>query len=141
MISNQDRLSRLHELKAQARLGGGARRRQAQHDRGKLTARERIDLLLDPGTFEEIDQLVLHRATAFGLERQHYLGDAVVTGHGRVDGRVVFVFAQDFTTLGGTLSEAMGEKIAAESRTGCARVWPWNRLHHLRRHGRRASCP
>ena len=72
---------------------------------------ERIDLLLDPGTFEELDQLVLHRSKAFGLDEQQYLGDAVVTGHGLIDGRVVFIFAQDFTTLGGTLSEAMGEKI------------------------------
>ncbi|MEX0750284.1 MAG: acyl-CoA carboxylase subunit beta, partial [Dehalococcoidia bacterium] len=99
-------------MKDQARLGGGARRNEAQHERGKLTARERIDILLDAGTFEEIDQLVVHRAEEFGLAERHYLGDAVVTGYGSIDGRVVFVFSQDFTIFGGSLSEAMSEKIA-----------------------------
>jgi propionyl-CoA carboxylase beta chain len=99
-------------MKDQARLGGGERRNAAQRARGKLTARERIDLLLDPGTFEEIDQLVVHRARDFGLGERHYLGDAVVTGYGQIDGRTVFVFSQDFTILGGSLSEATSEKIA-----------------------------
>ena len=99
-------------MKEQARLGGGARRIEAQHERGKLTARERLDILLDPGSFEEVDQLMVHRATEFGLDKQHYLGDAVVTGHGKIDGRGVFVFSQDFTVFGGSLSEAMGEKMS-----------------------------
>ena len=99
-------------MKDQARLGGGLKRIEAQHARGKLTARERIDILLDPGTFEELDQLVVHRATEFGMDEQHFLGDAVVTGYGKIDGRGVFVFSQDFTVFGGSLSEAMGEKMS-----------------------------
>jgi len=111
-MSTEERLKRLLELKDQARLGGGLKRIEQQHERGKRTARERIDILLDPGTFEEIDQFVVHRATDFGLDKQHYLGDAVVTGHGKIDGRTVFVFSQDFTVFGGSLSEAMGEKMS-----------------------------
>src|SRR6185295_315845 len=99
-MSTEQRLKKLLEMKDQARLGGGLRRIEAQHERGKRTARERIDILLDPGTFEELDQLVIHRATEFGLDSQHYLGDAVVTGHGKIDGRTVFVFSQDFTVFG-----------------------------------------
>jgi len=111
-MSSEERLQKLLQMKDQARLGGGLKRIQAQHERGKLTARERIDILLDPGTFEELDQLVVHRATEFGLDEQHYLGDAVVTGYGKIDGRGVFVFSQDFTVFGGSLSEAMGEKMS-----------------------------
>jgi propionyl-CoA carboxylase beta chain len=111
-MSSEERLKKLLQMKDQARLGGGLRRIEAQHERGKKTARERIDVLLDPGTFEEIDQLVVHRATEFGLDEQHYLGDAVVTGFGKIDGRGVFVFSQDFTVFGGSLSEAMGEKMS-----------------------------
>ena len=112
LTGNDERLAQLLRMKDQARLGGGARRNDAQHERGKLTARERIDLLLDPGTFEEIDQLMVHRAREFGLGERHFLGDAAVTGHGKIDGRGVFVFAQDYTILGGSLSEVMGEKLA-----------------------------
>ncbi len=111
-MSSEERLSRLLQMKDQARLGGGLKRIEAQHGRGKLTARERIDILLDPGTFEELDQLVIHRATEFGMDDQHFLGDAVVTGYGKIDGRGVFVFSQDFTVFGGSLSEAMGEKMS-----------------------------
>jgi propionyl-CoA carboxylase beta chain len=111
-MSAEARLEKLLQMKDQARLGGGLKRIEAQHERGKLTARERIDILLDPGTFEEMDQLMLHRATDFGLDQQHYLGDAVVTGWGKIDGRTVFVFSQDFTVFGGSLSEAMGEKMS-----------------------------
>ena len=100
-MANEERLKKLLEMKDQARLGGGLKRIQAQHERGKLTARERLDILLDPGTFEEMDQLMIHRATEFGLDEQHYLGDAVVTGYGKIDGRVVFVFSQDFTVFAG----------------------------------------
>ncbi len=106
-----DRLSELKDLKGKASLGGGAERVEAQHKRGKLTARERIALLLDEGTFEEIDALVTHRSTEFGLDKQKYLGDAVVVGYGKIEGRTVYVYAQDFTVFGGSLSEAAGEKI------------------------------
>lgn len=106
-----DALQRLDELKARGRLGGGQDRIDAQHKRGKLTARERIDVLLDPGSFEELDALKTHRATMFGLENDKPLGDSVVTGWGKIDGRIVYVFSQDFTVFGGSLSEAAGEKI------------------------------
>jgi acetyl-CoA carboxylase carboxyltransferase component len=105
------RVARLRELKAQALLGGGQRRIDQQHARGKLTARERLDLLLDEGSFEETDMLVTHRSSDFGLEKQRILGDGVVTGWGRIDGRLVYVFSQDFTVFGGSLSEAFAEKI------------------------------
>ena len=101
----------LREKREEALLGGGVRRIEGQHRRGKLTARERITMLLDEGTFEEIDVFVLHRATEFGLENQKYLGDAVVTGYGKVNGRLVFVYSQDFTILGGSLSEAVAQKV------------------------------
>ncbi|MEO6349798.1 MAG: acyl-CoA carboxylase subunit beta [Candidatus Limnocylindrales bacterium] len=98
-------------MRAESRLGGGEARIVQQHDRGKLTARERLDLLLDPGSFVEFDAFVTHRANDFGLENERYLGDGVVTGHGTIDGRLVFVFSQDFTVFGGSLSEAHAEKI------------------------------
>ncbi|MEO8458880.1 MAG: carboxyl transferase domain-containing protein, partial [Chloroflexota bacterium] len=106
-----DRLARMREMKEQGALGGGAERIEAQHKRGKLTARERIAILLDEGTFEEIDALVTHRSDQFGLDKQRFLGDSVVTGWGKIDGRLVFVYAQDFTVVGGSLSEAAGEKV------------------------------
>ncbi|MFQ6019839.1 MAG: carboxyl transferase domain-containing protein, partial [Dehalococcoidia bacterium] len=107
----QDKLAELQRLKELARQGGGKERIETQHKRGKLTARERIAALMDPGSFEELDPLVTHRATEFGLDKQKYYGDAVVTGHGKIDGRLVYVFAQDFTVFGGSLSEAVAEKI------------------------------
>jgi acetyl-CoA carboxylase carboxyltransferase component len=109
--TNADRLARLEQLRAEALEGGGPVRVERQHAWGKLTARERLDLLLDPGSFTELDAFVTHRATEFGLDQQHFLGDGVVTGHGTVDGRLVFVFSQDFTVFGGSLSEAYAEKI------------------------------
>src|SRR5438045_5186553 len=109
-MSTEERLKRLLQMKDQARLGGGAKRIEAQHERGKLTARERLDILLDPGTFEELDQLMVHRATEFGLDEQHFLGDAVVTGYGKIDGRQVFVLSHDLTLFGGSLSHATGTK-------------------------------
>ena len=109
--SNQTPLERLESMKAQARMGGGEKRMEAQHAKGKLTARERIDLLLDPGSFEEMGMLVTHRSTLFGLDKQQFLGDGVVTGYGTVNGRLVYVFSQDFTVLGGSLAEAHAEKI------------------------------
>jgi propionyl-CoA carboxylase beta chain len=105
------KLERLRAMRSQAQLGGGAERIAQQHARGKLTARERLDVLLDPGTFQEIGGLVTHRSTGFGLDQRRYLGDGVVTGYGRIDGRPVFAFSQDFTVFGGSLSEAHGEKI------------------------------
>jgi propionyl-CoA carboxylase beta chain len=103
---------RLIDLERRAELGGGATRLRRQHDAGKLGARERIDLLFDPGTFEEIDKLVTHRCRDFGMEHDVVPGDGVVAGHGRVDGRPVFAFAQDFTVFGGSLSETNAAKIA-----------------------------
>ena len=106
-----DRLKRLEELRRQAELGGGEERIRAQHERGKLSARERLDLLLDEGSFIELDRFVTHRTTGFGLEKQRFLGDGVVTGYGTIHGRLVYVFSQDFTVFGGSLSEAHAEKI------------------------------
>ena len=107
----QDKHAELAELRDKARLGGGAQRIEDQHNKGKLTARERIALLLDEGTFEETDPFVQHRSTEFGLEEQRSLGDSVVTGFGKVNGRLVFLFSQDFTVIGGSLSEAAADKI------------------------------
>jgi acetyl-CoA carboxylase carboxyltransferase component len=109
--TNAERIARLEQLRAEALQGGGPVRVERQHAWGKLTARERLDLLLDPGSFVELDAFVTHRATEFGLDRQQFLGDGVVTGHGTVDGRLVFVFSQDFTVFGGSLSESYAEKI------------------------------
>ena len=105
------KLEQLAEMRRQAQLSGGERRIQQQHDKGKLTARERVAALLDEGSFAELDSFVTHRATEFGLADQKILGDAVVTGYGRVDGRLVFVYSQDFTVMGGSLSEVVGGKI------------------------------
>ena len=107
----QDKLDRLTELEKQAKAGGGEKRIQQQHARGKLTARERIDLILDPGSFEELDPFITHRTTDFGLAKQQYLGDAVVVGSGKIDGRLVFIYSQDFTVFGGTISEVGSQKI------------------------------
>ncbi|HEU4828739.1 MAG TPA: acyl-CoA carboxylase subunit beta [Gemmatimonadales bacterium] len=104
-------LEELHHRQALAEKGGGEARIAQQHGKGKLTARERLDLLLDEGSFVELDRFVTHRATAFGLAEQVYPGDGVVTGYGRIDGRLVYVFSQDFTVFGGSLSEAHAEKI------------------------------
>jgi len=104
-------LDQLHHRQALAEEGGGPARVAQQHKKGKLTARERLDLLLDPGSLVELDRFVTHRATDFGLDQQIYPGDGVVTGYGRIDGRLVYVFSQDFTVFGGSLSEAHAEKI------------------------------
>jgi propionyl-CoA carboxylase beta chain len=107
----REKLEILQEKKAAAQLGGGKERIAAQHEKGKLTARERIHFLLDAGSFEEIGALVYHRSHDFGMEKQRILGDGVVTGYGTIDGRLVYVFAQDFTVFGGSLSETHAEKI------------------------------
>src|SRR2546430_4970206 len=108
--TTRDKIDHLHELREQARLGGGEKRIEAQHAKGKLTARERIDLLIDPGTFVEIGQFVTHRSSSFGLENERYYGDGVVTGYGRIGGRLVFVFLQDFPVFGGAMSRNNGQQ-------------------------------
>jgi propionyl-CoA carboxylase beta chain len=107
----EEKFAELQRLREKAMAAGGASRIESQHKRGKLTARERASLLFDPGTFEEIDTFVVHRCTDFGMEEQKFLGDAVVTGYGKVNGRSVFVFSQDFTVSGGSLSLVASEKI------------------------------
>ncbi|MBQ9476721.1 MAG: acyl-CoA carboxylase subunit beta [Bacteroidales bacterium] len=111
MSIQTEKVKELVERRASARLGGGEKRIEAQHSKGKLTARERIELLLDPGSFEEFDMFVQHRCVNFGMDASHPDGDGVVTGHGTIDGREVYLFAQDFTVSGGSLSKTMSEKI------------------------------
>ncbi len=110
-MSMDEKLARLKDLQRESELGGGEDRLKAQHAKGKLSARERLDLLLDEGTFVELDRFVTHRSTEFGLDKKKVLGDGVVTGYGKVHGRLVYVFSQDFTVFGGSLSEAHAEKI------------------------------
>ena len=111
MSKQTERIKELVELRQKARLGGGEKAIAKQHEKGKYTARERIDMLLDPGSFEELDMFVQHRCTNFGMDKKHYLGDGVVTGSGTIDGRLVYVFAQDFTVSAGSLSEMLASKI------------------------------
>ena len=108
---NNIKRQELLTLRENSQLGGGQTRIDKQHSQGKLTARERIELLLDEDTFQEIGMFVTHRATSFGLDEQKFPGDGVVTGYGRIHGRLVYVFSQDFTVLGGSLSETHAEKI------------------------------
>jgi len=110
-VSADPGLEHLRDLKGQSRLGGGQERISAQHERGRLTARERIDLLLDKGSFRELDMFVVHRARDFGMDEKKVLGDSVVTGWGTIDGRLVYVFSQDFTVFGGSLSQVHAEKV------------------------------
>jgi propionyl-CoA carboxylase beta chain len=107
----REKLELLEHRRAESEQGGGEKRIKAQHAKGKLSARERLDLLLDDGTFVELDRFVVHRSHDFGLEDEQYYGDGVITGYGRIDGRLVYVFSQDFTVFGGSLSEAFAEKI------------------------------
>ncbi|NIP67207.1 methylmalonyl-CoA carboxyltransferase [Candidatus Bathyarchaeota archaeon] len=107
----EEKIEKLRELKEESRLGGGKERIEAQHEKGKLTARERIDLLLDPGSFVELDPFVTHRCSDFGMEEKKILGDGVVTGYGTIDGRLVFIFSQDFTVFGGSLGEMFAKKV------------------------------
>src|SRR5665213_3072583 len=111
MSSMKTKVKILEEKIAEAQLGGGKKRIEAQHKKSKLTARERIHFLVDEGSFEEIGMLVTHRSNEFGLEREKYLGDGVITGYGAINGRLVYVFSQDFTVFGGSLSETHAEKI------------------------------
>src|SRR3954447_15016160 len=109
--TQKSKIDILKDRSAEAELGGGESRLQKQRSSGKMTARERIDFFLDEGSFEEFDKFVVHRSTDFGLGEQTFPGDGVVTGHGLVDAREVFVFAQDFTVFGGSLSETHAQKI------------------------------
>ena len=110
-MNSQEKVKQLIDLREKARLGGGLRKIEDQHSKGRLTARERINILLDEGSFEEYDMFVTHRTEDFGMGNKKFLTDGVVTGHGTIDGRVVYVFAQDFTIFGGSLSEAFSQKI------------------------------
>ena len=110
-MNNQDKVKKLIDLRVEAKLGGGEKRIEAQHAKGKFTARERISMLLDEGSFEEYDMFVTHRCENFGMEKTKFMGDGVVTGQGTIDGRVVYVYAQDFTVFGGSLSETYALKI------------------------------
>src|SRR5688572_7747393 len=110
-MTQETPLQRLQRMREASLVGGGPERIAAQHKKGKLTARERIDLLLDQGSFVELDRFVTHRCTDFGMQEQLILGDGVVTGHGLIDGRPVYVYSQDFTVFGGSLSETHAEKI------------------------------
>src|SRR5690554_1288877 len=107
----EDKFKILIEKEAQAKLGGGEKRIASQHSKKKLTARERVEYLMDEGSFEEIGMLVEHRTNDFGMDREKYLGDGVITGYGTINGRLVYIFAQDFTVFGGSLSETHAEKI------------------------------
>ena len=110
-MMSENRLEELRRRHASAEAGGGAERRARQHEEGKLTARERIDLLLDEGSFEEMDKLARHRCRDFGMEQQQVDGDGFITGWGSIHGRLAYVFAQDFTVFGGSLSETNAKKI------------------------------
>lgn len=110
-MSDDPKLQQLYDLRAESRKGGGPKLVKAQHDRGRLTARERLDILLDRGSFRELDAFVKHRTTDFGLDKRKYVGDAVVTGWGTIEGRLVYVYSQDFTVLGGSLGEVHAGKI------------------------------
>src|ERR1041384_1554342 len=110
-ITIQSRIDRLAEMNRAAEFGGGKQRLERQRAEGKLTARERIALLLDKDTFEELDKFVTHRCLDFGMQDQQYPGDGVISGYGRIDGRLVYAFAQDFTVFGGSLSETNAQKI------------------------------
>ena len=107
----EEKITELNKLREQSAAGGGAKRIEAQHKRGKLTARERIDVLFDTGSFEELDPFVLHNCTDFEMDKQKFLGDSVVTGYGKIAGQTVFVFSQDFTVSGGSLSKVAADKI------------------------------
>src|SRR6202048_4067745 len=111
LTNHHDRMEELRKLDAEAEAGGGPERREREHKAGKLTARERIHLLLDENTFEELDKFMRHRCTDFGMDEQPPAGDGFVTGFARIEGRLVYVFAQDFTVFGGSLSETNALKI------------------------------
>ena len=110
-MSLEEKILSLKKLKEEARLGGGEKRIASQHEKGKYTARERIEKLLDPGSFEELDMFVEHQSTNFGIDKSHYPGDGVVVGYGTIDGRLVYIFSHDFTVFGGSLSRTFANKV------------------------------
>jgi len=110
-MSTSEQIEKLKSLREQAAKGGGEKRIEAQHEKGKMTARERVDQFLDDGTFTEVGAFVQHKCTHFGMEKKKFLGDGIVTGYGQVDGRLVYVFAHDFTVIGGTLGHAFAQKV------------------------------
>ncbi|MHA2266058.1 MAG: carboxyl transferase domain-containing protein, partial [Candidatus Thorarchaeota archaeon] len=111
MKGHKEKFDELTKLREEAKLGGGQERIDKEHEKGRLTARERIDRLLDPESFVEIDEFVVHRETGFGLDEKKILGDGVITGYGTINGRKVFIFSQDFTVWGGSLAEMYGGKM------------------------------
>jgi propionyl-CoA carboxylase beta chain len=116
MLTNKDKYIKFEELSKKAELGGGEARIEKQHAAGRLTARERIDLLVDPGTFVEFDKFVVHQSTNFGMEKSKFLGDGVISGYGKIDGRLIYLYAQDFTVFGGSLSRTNANKIIKVSK-------------------------
>src|SRR3954470_13309084 len=110
-MSMREKLELLQQKRSESEQGGGTDRIAAQHQKGKMTARERLDVLLDPGSFVELDRFVTHRCTNFGMENKKHPGDGVITGYGRINGKVVYAFAQDFTVLGGSMSRTQANKI------------------------------
>ena len=122
-MSKKSKIQKLNDLKVQSRLGGGEARIDAQHKKGRLTARERLDLLLDKGSFREMDPFVVHRTHDFGLDEQKFMSDSVVTGWGTVDGRLVYVYSQDFTVFGGSLGEVHAEKICKIMDMAVKKTW------------------
>ena len=127
------RILELREKRKQSRLGGGEKRIEKQHAKGKLTARERIDLLLDPGTFHELEPFVTSRKHDLELDEEKLLGDGVVTGYGQIEGRTIYVYAQDFTVSGGSLGEMQGQKISHVMDLAAKNGTPVTRHHGLRR--------
>ena len=131
MNSQSSKIQKLVERRQSVREGGGAKKIEAQHAKGKLTARERIALLLDEGSFEEFDMFVQHRCTNFGMDKTRYDGDGVVTGMGTIDGRQVYVYAQDFTVFGGSMSETMAQKICKVMDMAVRNGVPRNSFFHF----------
>ena len=117
-MSTSNNFEKLRELNQKAEAGGGAQRAQRQHEQGKLLARERVGILLDSGSFVELDRFRTHECGDFGMDKQKFLGDAVITGYGAIDGRLAYVFSQDFTVFGGSLSGVVAEKICKCGREG-----------------------
>ena len=131
-MSIRNKIAELRETRDNARLGGGEKRIAAQHKKGKLTARERIELLIDKDSFEEFDMFVKHRCRDFGMDKISYPGDGVVTGCGTIEGRMVYLYAQDFTVIGGSLSKTHAEKICKVMEYGRKNGYSGHRLKRFR---------
>src|SRR5258708_1021073 len=141
LTNHHDRMEELRKLDGEAEAGGGPERREREHKAGKLTARERIHLLLDENTFEELDKFMRHRCTDFGMDEQRPAGDGFVTGFGRIDGRLVYVFAQDFTVFVGSLSETNRLKTFKIIYPHSQPVAPFTGIHHYPYHSHHESHP